>query len=86
MSSGKKRHRAVISIPDIPQVFADVNSDDVEYAQDMIDHHCGYECIYFDNGLECPEDCRILHYIDIVNHSIDEQEMLEELQCQPGRL
>lgn len=81
MSSGKKKHHAIISIPDIPQVTE--RNDDIEYAQDMIDFHCGYDCYYFDCGLACPENCPILRYHDVIRHNekMDEQEMLESLRC-----
>ena len=79
MSSGKKKLHSIIDIPDVPQVI----EDDVEYALNMIKFHCGYDCIHFDNGLECPADCPILKYADIINHNrcIDEQEMLKNLGC-----
>lgn len=79
MSSGKKKHRAVIRIPDIEQVITE--DSDVEYAQDMIDFHCGYDCYAYDCGLDCPDDCPILRYYDILNHHQrqEEQDVLKSL-------
>lgn len=78
MSSGKKRHRAVIHIPEIEHVLRD---DDVEYAQDMIDFHCTYDCYYLDCGLGCPDGCPILRYYDVLAHhqESEEQEVLKQL-------
>lgn len=80
MASGKKKHRATIPIPDIEQVIRDVDND-VEYAQYMIDFHCGYDCYAYDCGLDCPEDCPILKYYDVVNHYQiqEEQDVLKSL-------
>lgn len=80
MASGKKKHRAVIPIPNIEQVIRELD-DNVEYAQDMVDFHCGYDCYSFDCGLECPDDCPILRYHDVLDHNQkeDEQEALESL-------
>lgn len=79
MSSGKKKHRAVIPIPDIEQVIMEDN--DVEYAQDMIDFHCGYDCYNYDCGLDCPDDCPILRYHDVLSHHQreEEQDVLKSL-------
>lgn len=82
MSSGKKKHHAIISVPDIPQ--ATEVDDDIEHAQDMVDFHCNYDCFYFDCGFDCPENCPVLKYHDVIAHNqkADEQEMLESLRCE----
>ena len=78
MSSDKKRHRAVIHIPEPQQVFLGYEIDE---ALDMIDHYCGYDCYSYDCGLECPDDCPILYYYDVLNHhqEQEEQEVLKQL-------
>ena len=82
MAAGKKSKRAVIEIPDIDQVLRNLD-DDVEYAHDVVDFFCGYDCEAFDNGLECPDTCPILHYHDVIRHNEkqDETEVLKSLGC-----
>lgn len=70
MSSGKKKYRATIQIPDILQEI----HDERVHAQSMIDNNCTYDCYYMDCGYDCPDDCPILKYYDIVEKCLIQEE------------
>lgn len=80
MSSGKKKHRAVIHIPEIEDVMSEYTELE-RRAQHIIDYYCTYDCYYMDCGLSCPDDCAVHFWEEVLEKEqlAKEHEVLKSL-------